>query len=351
MSVVGAQTPEWTQSAYRQQHFPSQEWYVGYAFGRLTAGGNAANELAALERNALNRLAESIIVTVNSETSLLRKSIQRGEIDETSTDYNQAIRTATTTTTVRTDVVSYRDAATGDLYALATVRRADLAAFYSRQLNVDLSKAETAVGVSEQLAQAGKKISARQKVVEARKALADVYSYIDLLAAVSAGADHSDMQIERTGNLMRTVERLLIHLEQSTFIYMNCSHEKRSAKDDAFRTDPGILCGIIAQALTENDCAITESREEADYILTLVTSTTQRSDGKTGQFPILSYYANVRGTLLNRATNRQTASFTIQNDPDAYEAGSTPEDAATRAFMLPELKDKVLGNILPKIKN
>ena len=349
--VSGQTVPEWTQGAYRQQHYPSQEWYVGYVFNRLATGANAANELDALKRNALSRLAESIVVTINSETSVLRKSIQRGEIDETSTDYSQAIQTATTATTVRTEVLSHHNTATGEIFAFAAVRRSELAAFYRRQLNVDLNKAETAVGISEHLVEAGKKMSARQKVAEARKALIDVYSYIDLLAAVSTGNDHSDLQIERTGDLMRTVERLLIDLEQSTFVYMNCSYEKRSAKDDAFGSDPGILCGIIAQALTENDCSITDSREEADYELTLITSTTQRSDGKTGLYPILSYYANARGSLYNRATQRRTVEFTILNNAKCYEAGNMPEDAATAAFNMPELRDLVLEKVLPRIRD
>jgi hypothetical protein len=43
--------------------------------------------------------------------------------------------------------------------------------------------------------------------------------------------------------------------------------------------------------------------------------------------------------------------FSILNDPEAYSAGRSAEDAATKAFKLPELKEKVLGKILPKIKD
>ena len=356
MQIHAQQPPEWTQSAHRESAYPAAEWYTGFAFNNLRAGENVATALSTLQQNALNAMTERIIVTVRSTSELTTTRQQRqsggSTEEEINRDYRQAVQTATTATTVNTDVRTHYNAATGEIFAFAAVRRSELAAFYRRQLNVDLNRAETAVGVSEHLVEAGRKISAREKVMEARATLADVYSYIDMLAAVSAtAADQSDLQLDRAGDLMRTVERLLIHLEQSTFVYIACSHEQRGGRNDAFSSDPGIFCDIIAQALTQNDCAITDSREEADFILTLVTSTTMRSDGVTGQFPILTYYANVRGTLFNRATNRQTASFTILNDADAYEEGRDPQDAATRAFNLPALRNKVLESILPRIRN
>ncbi|HPW65458.1 MAG TPA: hypothetical protein PLY32_00460 [Salinivirgaceae bacterium] len=63
----------------------------------------------------------------------------------------------------------------------------------------------------------------------------------------------------------------------------------------------------------------------------------------------MSYYANVKGTLYNKITNKKTVDFTFFNDPDAYAAGRTPADAATKAFRLPALKDKILEKIIPNI--
>jgi hypothetical protein len=194
-------------------------------------------------------------------------------------------------------------------------------------------------------------MSAHRKILEAKEVLDKLDFYRYLLIAAAANTDESALQTQRGNRVTQTVERLNIALEQSTFVYMNCRYEKQSPKDDAFSSDPGILCDIIAQALVENECVITENKEEADYELTLITSTTQRSDGKTGQFPILTYYANAKGTLYNRATNKSTANFTIFKDADCYYEGSNPEEAATNAFKLPELRDKVLEKILPKIKN
>ena len=354
--MVWAQTtpPSWAQDLYRERNYPTSEWYTGFVRDRLKTGADAGNALKALEKDAQNQLAETIIVTIDGSTSVDNTSYQYqsgGKNSEViTTHYQQAVKTATTATTVKTEVKSYHDQATGTLYAFAAVRRADLAAFYTKQIDVDLNKIETAIEVSEQLVAAGKKMSAHRKIEEAQKILAGVTFYRDLLIAVNAGATESDLQTKRFNNLQRTVAQLLIKLEQNTFVFVNCSYEYKGYKDDAFSSNPGIFCDIITQALSENSCVVADNKEEADYELTLITSTTQRSDG-SGQYGIISYYANVKGSLYNRLTQKKTVDFSILNDPDAYAAGRSAEDAATKAFKLPELKKKVLDKILPKIKD
>jgi hypothetical protein len=248
------------------------------------------------------------------------------------------------------EVRSFHDPADGTLYAFASVRRADLAAFYRKQINLDLNKVETALVIAEQLAAAGKKMSAFRKCSEAEKLFAGVTLYQDLLAAVNAGADEDALQTGRSRELQQTIAQALIKLEQSTFVYVDCQYEYRGYTDDAFSSDPGFICDIVKQALSENECSVVDDDTEADYALTLVAGTTQRSDG-SGAHGIISYYANVKGSLYNRMTKKKTVDFSILNDPDAYAAGKSAEIAATKAFKLPELREKILEKILPKIKN
>ncbi|MDR2126545.1 MAG: hypothetical protein LBP63_06935 [Prevotellaceae bacterium] len=353
---AAAQTvpPSWTQDAQRERNYPSSDWYTGFVRNRLKAGANEGVALKTLERDAQNQLAESIIITVDGNTQMqsASRSVQSGSgrLEQIHTDYVQAVRTATTATTVKSEVKSYHDPASGAIYAFAAVRRADLATFYQKQIDLDLNKVETALSIAEQLIKAGKKMSASRKCSEAEKLFTGVILYQDLLAAVNADADESALQTARSGELQRTVAQSLIDLEQSAFVYVDCKYEYKGYKDDAFSSDPGIICDIVKQALSENECSIVDDDAEADYTLTLATSTTQRSDGK-GQYGIISYYANVKGSLYNHLTKKKTADFSIFNDPDTYVAGKSPEAAATKAFKLPALKDKILDKILPKIKN
>ena len=352
-NLVLGQTPEWVNESYRERNYPTSEWYVGFAFDKLQSGANASSALEKLKKAAQNEMSEGIVVTIKSTTNINTSSQQRRSANEDSEvitkNYLHAVEMATTATTVKTEVKTHHNPATGEIYAFAAVKRNDLSNYYRKQINVDLNTAEVAVGVSEQLVAAGKKMSAFRKVQEAKQALEKLSSYQALLAAVSTSRDESDLQIERGRDLLLNIENLLIKLEQSTFVYIDCKYEKKGTKDDAFSSDPTIFCDIISQALSENDCSITENKEEADYELTIITSTTQRSDGQGGN--LLSYYANVKGSLYNRMTKKKTADFSIIKDPDVYSVGKSPEDAATKAFKLPELKKMVLEKVLPKIKN
>jgi hypothetical protein len=59
----------------------------------------------------------------------------------------------------------------------------------------------------------------------------------------------------------------------------------------------------------------------------------------------------VKGSLYDRTAQKQLVEFNILNDPNVYAAGRSPEDAATKAFKLPALKEKVMNLILPKLKD
>jgi hypothetical protein len=349
-----ATSPLWTQDEYREQNYPAGEWYTGFVRDKLKAGAEVRKTLKSLEQDAQNQLAESIIVKIEGNTKVENssQSIQSGssQAEVITSDYQQAVRTATKATTVKSEVKSYHEPSSGMLYAFAAVRRADLAAFYQKQIEVDLTKIETAMSLAEQLAAAGKKMSASRKCHEANTFFAGITLYQDLLIAVNTEAGENALHIERSKKLQQSIAQAIINLEQSTFVYVDCKYEYKGSRDDAFSSDPGIICNIVKQALSENDCSVVNDAAEADYTLTLTAYTTMRSDG-TGAQGIISYYANVKGSLYNHLTEKKTADFAFLNDSQAYATGKSPEIAATKAFKLPALKEKILEKILPKIKN
>ena len=348
--LSGQEKPRWMDENQRDLNYPAHIYFTGFAYGDAPMEKPLQDVAQQIKTEAQADLSNKIRVQISSQSQNTIAAVStNGQYDESERFYSQSM-TESNAEVVGITIETYHDTKTRTVYAFAAVKRADLAAFYKKQIHVDLNKVETAIDAAEQLVEAGKKISAHRKMEEAKQTLTGISFYRDLLVAVDVEAEESDLQTERGNGLQRTVEQQLIDLEQSTFIYVECRYEYKSDKDDAFSSDPGILCDIITQALSENECSVTDNREEADYELALITSTTQRSDGK-GQYSIISYYANVKGTLFNRFTKKKTVDFTIFNDPGAYATGRSPEDAATKAFKLPELKNKVLEKILPKIKN
>ena len=349
-ALAQGNAPLWLDGDVRNMQYPKDRYYSGFSEVAVSQGESQETALDRAKQRAVGELSDRVRVVVNIEKTQTDLSIQGSDMDELfRSKFITVVQTGSLTEVTGSKVDSWYDSRTRTAYAFAYVSRAQLASYYRAQVNTDLNRVETAIGVADELTAAGKKMSARRKIDEARTLLADVTFYRKLLTAADPQAEESSLQTRRSNDLTRTVERLLAQLEQSTLVYMECRHEFKNYRDDAFGSDPGILCDIIAQALTENECSITDNREEADYELTLITSTTQRSDGQGNN--LLSYYANVKGSLYNRMTQKKTAEFSFLNDPDAYAVGRTPEDAATKAFKLPELKDKVMEKILPKIMN
>ncbi|MDR0970974.1 MAG: LPP20 family lipoprotein [Bacteroidales bacterium] len=354
ITTFGQSIPNWTEEEWRELNYPAELYYTGFVREKLQNNISIGDALGALENSAKNQLAESIIIKIEGSTKLTDNSTQQQIGDNRSetitTQYMQAVSTATSATAVGMEIKSYYNPSNNMMYAFAFAKRSDLSAFYTQQIDLDINKVESLLSLSEQLVASGKKMQANGKCLEAQKILIDIASYQNLLTAINVGTNESALQINRINSLNKRVEKQLIELEQSTLVYLDCKYEKKGNRDDAFSSDPEIFRDIIAQALSENGCSITNDRDSADYELNLITYTTCRSDGKD-EYGIISYYANVKGTLINPLTKKKLLDFSVLNAPYAYATGKSPEAAATKAFMLPELKNKVLKKILEKIKN
>ena len=346
--------PIWVHAVYRQINYPPEKWHTGFVQDRLKANGDAGNMLKIMERDAINQLAESIIITVESETQVENTNQQRGGNDKSgsvTTNLKQKVKTVTSATLVNLDINSYYDPETGMLYAFAAIKRSDLATWYQNQLTSDLSKLETAIAVLKKHISAGQKNSARSKIKEATHLLEDIRFYRTMISVSNTGMnDNKLLPTGREDELHRTLEQTLAGFNTNFIVYINCQLEQKGAGHDVFTKDPHILCDILTQALNENECQITGDIRKADFELKIITSTTQRSDGND-PYGIISYYANAKCSLYDRAEKKQLVDFIILNDPNVYAAGNSPEDAAIKAFKLPVLKNRILEKILPVINN
>ena len=347
--LSGQGRPAWVDEDFRQMRFPANEYITGFTYGKLADEKNLLEVSTQMKTEAEADLSKKILAKISSlSVSDVSAVSTNGQYREEERFISRsATESDTEVTGVKTD--SYYDPSTKMVYAFASVKRTDLSSYCKRKINQELERAENAVGLAGEMATAGKRMSARNKLEDAKQILGSAGFYRNQLLAVDAATDDNLLQNERERALLQRITRLLADLELIATVYVDCRHENRGGKDDAFPSDPDIFYNIIAQAMSENDCIVVSNREEAGYELTIVTSTSQRSDGK-GEAAILSYYANVKGSVFNRKTGKKTVDFAIFNDPAVYAAGRTPEEAATKAFKLIALKDMVLEKILPKIK-
>ncbi|MCL2597044.1 MAG: hypothetical protein FWD66_05175 [Paludibacter sp.] len=336
--------PNWMDENFRSTNFPKTEYFTGFAKNSVENAQTAQKVTDATKLQAQENLTQEIRLEISSTTqSSLSSQTVNDKYDEQESFENKAF-TQTNAEITGLKSQTWYDSTTKMVYAFVYASKSDLTAYYQKQIDNSLSSVEVDLKNIEQMIAAGKKMSARRQCETAKMTLGGISYYMDLLSAIDA--KNANFQTKNYSDLQQTVNQMLIDLEQSTFVFVDCKYEFKGNENDAFDQDPAILCDIVKQALSENECSMVQTPDEADYELMLIASTTQRSDGA-----IISYYANVKGTLFNRLTKKKTVDFSILNDPAAYAVGKTPEIAATKAFKLPALKNKILEKILPKIKN
>lgn len=336
--------PEWMNESFRDTNFPKTEFFTGFAYNPIENNKSVQTVTDETKLQAQETLIQEIRLNITSTTisSQLSKTVN-DKYDERETFENQAFtQTDAEITGLKTQ--TWYDPKSKTVYAFSYASKVDLTAYYQKQIDNDLNSTDVVLKNIEQMIAAGKKMNARRQCQSAKLTLDAMDYYQDLLTAIDP--KNANFQNDRYSKLQQTINQMLLDLEQSTFVFVDCKYEFKGNENDAFTKDPAIICDIVKQALSENECSIVQTPEEADYELSLVASTTQRSDGA-----IISYYANVKGTLFNRLTKKKTVDFSILNDPAAYAVGKTPEVAATKAFKLSALKNKILEQILPKIKN
>ena len=354
--VTKAQTdlPSWTKSDYRKHAYPDNEWFTGFVFDKIGLDANAGGvrrDLENLESSARAKLLENIIVVTSVSTDLrdvsVKKSKNDGNISEDlTTMFERVVQGRTGEIKIpNMKVDSYHNQSTGEIYAFAAVKRADLANFYRTQIDLELNNAERAAATAEQLELGAKYIDARYEIEKAKKMLDDVAILHNLLVAV--GANESGL----TARINKLQESILAIGNLKPIVYVDCQY--KGGRNDAFGRNPGIPCNIIEQALSDkNDFSFTTNKgDAADYDLTIVTSTTQRAGARGG----LEIFANVTGSVHNRLTKLKTAELSIVDDSRTREVSLSPtvnpELLATRAFNRPALKDKVLEAILQSMKD
>jgi len=332
----------WLDADVRNVQFSSETYYTGFA--EITVSdGNFTKAIERSKQTALGELSERVIVSVNVENkSKTTSEDNSGQSEKIRSKFVATIFTNSKTEIAGSTLETYTDKVSKTVFAFVRVKKSDLFVYYKNQIDRNLNKIDSELSAMKDLISAGKKMSAKRKVENTLYTFTDISYFQDIVTAINA--DENALQTRRTNALQQLVNKQLIDLDQSTYVFVNCQWE--GSKNE----NPNLICGIISQALSENDCTITNNSVEADYELTLTASSTQRSDA-SGRNGVISYYANLRGTLYNHRTQKNTVDFIVINDVDCYAVGRNAQDAITKAFLLPELKNKILEKILLKLKN
>lgn len=331
--------PGWIHEPWRRTHYPAALWYVGFAENNVLSGANVAESLKSLERDALTKMVESVRVRVSGasvvENRSRRVSQSGGKSESGSgTDYYQRIYAEANAEITGASVLSYHDARNGRIYAIAAVKKNDLAAYYANTVESLLSEAERAIELANQSAGAGKKKDLDGHLAEAKKKIDLLELYRDLLIATDNENGLERAQGERTNALLKRIAAARVESESIMMVFVTGTETILTSKSDI------VVSGLRA-ILNENNVRVAENRDEAGYILDIEAKIFDaQHDGR-----FFHSGSSVRVTLTNVKTGKNEVTTTVTGPK---ESGRDAHKAAENAFLavVPEIWGKIKGRIM-----
>jgi hypothetical protein len=276
--------PEWIEESWRLARYPKSEWYIGYAKDNIK-GQPGSKDYQAMEKQAQSNLSEKIIVEIQSSTVLQTASRQNNAGEFISTDYQKNISTQTSAILAKVETRSYYDRKNGFLYAFAAVRKTELAEFYGTKINGLLASAENEFSLAGQLADAGKKKSALNRINAMEDTLSKIGYWANLLQAV-AGATTDN----RPAEMLQRANAAKIALEDGTAIHLSVSGSEYIAEE---------LGAALQKA--ECNCSIVQNISEADYAISVKAKPNRCGKPEYG---LVYCFTNATVSVKNSKTNK-----------------------------------------------
>jgi len=254
--------------------------------------------------------------TSSTYTSSVRTTDGKNANETVKRDYGQQILASTDAEVAKVELTTFHDQANNRVYALAKVKKADLAAYYSSRIDFYQQNADNDLKLAKQFADSDKKRSAIEKIADAKKNIDECGKYNELLSAV----DYKDTKrlVEKGAALLRDIAAFETRLQESARIFVG-GREILGGKD------VDIVIPSIQSMLSESGCKVADKREESNFILTVDVRDCERS--ASGSF--FYVYACVKADVYNVKTGKSDAKLNFT----APKAGWTNEEkAGKKAF-------------------
>ena len=334
--------PDWVDGARRDMSYPPDEWYSGFSENTLKAGANVPTALRDLERDAQNRMIESILVRLSGESAVKKTSLREQRSGggqpvsaqtASSVDYRQEIFSSASAEVAKMTVFSYHDPKANRIYAFAAVRKSTLAAYYAGMVESGLAEAERDFDLAAQAAALGRKGDALNKLAASKKRAESVDYYRNLLIAVDPEKGAERAQGARANGLLKRIAAAQVEAENIMPVFVTVTETISDTPTD-------IIVSGLQSLLNESGCRIADNQDEAGYILKIDAQT------RNAKFDGYFYHSesSVKVVLTNALTGKAEVTTTISGPK---EGGTDARSAGEEAFksVVPKIWKAVKGKL------
>jgi len=301
----------WVQDSWRSAHYPSAEWYTGFASDKVKGSPSKA-KFKEMEKAAQTGISESIVVNIREASTIENTSNRKNDNETINKNYKQTIVSTSDAVLAKMETYSYFDKASGNIYGFAAVKKRDLAEFYSAKIEGLFSFVDSEFALANQLAEVGKKKSAWNKIKVIEDSLLRVGYWENLLQAVGSGINARS----RAAEILQKTNAAKIALENGTGIYLEVSGSEYVANE-------------LSAVLQEKgcNCSVAETAAEADYAITVKATLSRCNKAANEQ---VYCWANATVSVFNSKTKKKT-SVKIPEAKGGWTEGNT-EKATEESF-------------------
>ena len=268
---VGAQSvPAWLNPNVRELSYPQDVYFSEFTQGNLRKDESVSLLLERLKADAKRGAAGNIRTMILSQIDKTERQVTQNKDFNFYSVYQDCTRQSVQAEIVGFQVESYYDESKKWGFAFAYVKKSELAEYYKSQIGFQLQQVENAINTSSVAVKAGQKTRARTACENALQPLSKAEFAQDLLTAIIPN-DTESLQLGRLARLKGELIQQLIDLEQSTYIYLQCSETN-------YGQTVHILEPELKRILSSSHCSFTDDPAEADYKIT-VSAATRQHDG------------------------------------------------------------------------
>lgn len=216
-----AQQLDWVNPILREELYPARAYYTGFASAIVTNGESKAVVYDRVRYNARVEAVASIQVTVEQT---IERYIQNVQMNENVSTKDIMISKAATRTCIKDipglKVEQWENPKTGEVYAFAWVKSANLYKQLMRRIVANNAKAE--VESIETMAERGDKMQAKNNLPKIQALIDDIENDQRIMLSIDANVTDEDMAVEETNSLKKRYQALAAGLKNSIHIYMDC---------------------------------------------------------------------------------------------------------------------------------
>jgi hypothetical protein len=292
-AVLGQGAPRWVSSQWRESFFPQSAYFTGFVSEFAIPGEPEDKAKARLENEAKRKLLESIRVKVQSDQTMVDRSVEvNGAAGQSYAAYSSVVSTSANAEIVGMQVEAYYDRKDDMLYAFACADKSELKEYYKSGVSVAVQKIEAALRSAGQQEANGNKGKAKKLYEDAQPLFGELEFAQALLIAV--GSDEGSIQTDKSLALKSELTAAIARMQSAIAVYI-------ASVEQNFDQRVRLLEPKLKAELAKRGYSFAATRQSADWLLTIEAATRKGSE----QNGIYVTFLDAEISIVERRTGKE----------------------------------------------